>query len=195
MTKRDVPILQFTQMGVPTIYVALLRGINVGGKNRIPMKELAPLCAALGWKSVETYLQTGNVIFTSTRAASTLESDLERAIVSHFDFSIPIIVRNAIDFEKCIVESPLKNQAKTDPSRVLLYLAKRPIDNDAHRNLESRSTAGECVFVYHQSLWIHFPSGVGSSKLTSAVIDKAVGSTATGRNWNTASKIREMLSQ
>ncbi len=176
-------------------YIALLRGINVGGKNRIPMKELEPLCAALGWNSVETHLQTGNVVFTGSSAISTLETELEQSIESCFGFSIPVIVRSASDFESCVAESPLTDQAAVDPSHVLLFLTKSPLQRNALQYLQSRSADGECVFVKDKSLWIHFTNGVGSSKLNPAVIDKAVGSKTTGRNWNTVSKIREMLSR
>lgn len=159
------------------------------------MKELEPLCSGLGWNSVGSHLQTGNVVFTGSSSASTLELELEQTIESNFGFSIPVVVRSASDFEECVAESPLSDQATTDPSHVLLYLTKRTIQEDALHDLESRSAAGERVFVREGALWIHFPNGIGSSKLTPAVIDKAVGSTATGRNWNTVSKIRKMLSQ
>lgn len=174
-------------------YLALLRGINVGGKNKVPMKELQSLCAGLGWKSVETYLQTGNVVFKASESAASLESDLEKAIESRFGFPIPVVVRSAKEFIACVAESPLKKRAETDPSRTLLYLTKRPIQDDALASLESRAAAGESLYVSSQSLWIYFPEGVGTSKLSPAVIDRAVGSNATGRNWNTITKICEML--
>ncbi|MEO0508955.1 MAG: DUF1697 domain-containing protein [Verrucomicrobiota bacterium] len=174
-------------------YLALLRGINVSGRNRIPMEELESLCSNLGWNSVGSYLQTGNVVFTASKPASALELELEQVIESNFGFSIPVIVRSAPDFKACVAESPLSDLAASDPSRVLLYLAKSDILEDVLHNLETRSAAGERLFVRKGALWIHFPSGIGKSKLTPSVIDKAVGSTTTGRNWNTLSKIREML--
>lgn len=159
------------------------------------MEDLELLCTALGWNSVGSYLRTGNVVFTASSSASALELELEQMIESNFGFSIPVVVRSASEFEECVLESPLSDQAATDPSHVLLYLTKHTIQKDALHYLESRSVAGERVFIRKGALWIHFPNGIGKSKLTPSVIDKAVRSTATGRNWNTVSKIREMLSR
>ena len=178
-----------------TSYVALLRGINVSGINKIPMRELASLCADLGWGSVRTCLQTGNVVFTSAASAVALEAALEQAIEARFGFSIPVIVRSAGDFEACLDGAALRDLAAADPSRLLLYLTKAPIPAWAIESLDSRAKAGERIFVQEASLWIYFSNGVGSSKLTPSVIDRAVQSSATGRNWNTVSKIRALLSE
>ncbi|MDF1814677.1 MAG: DUF1697 domain-containing protein [Verrucomicrobiales bacterium] len=153
--------------------MALLRGINVSGRNKVPMKELVSLCADLEWKSVRTHLQTGNLVFKASQSASTFESELEQSINSSFGFSIPVIVRSAADLEKIVADSPFKNQAAPDPSHVLLYLTKRPIEKGALQYMESGSGAREKVLVSVKSLWIHFPKGVGSSKLTPSVIDRS----------------------
>ncbi len=102
--------------------IAFLRGINVSGKNKIPMNELESLCIGLKWQSVRTHLQTGNVIFSSEGLQTQLEHDLETAIESHFGFSIPVIVRDAALFERILEQSPLSQQAESDPSHVLIYL-------------------------------------------------------------------------
>lgn len=174
-------------------YVALLRGINVSGKNKVPMKELKPLCETLGWENIRTHLQTGNVIFSTSNPGASLEVDLEQAVEAHFGFSIPVIVREAKTFEGYLMNAPFPEQRSTEPSWVLLYTTKLPISPEALQMLESRASLGEEIVVAHDSLWIYFPEGVGESKLSPSVIDRAVGSMATGRNWNTVVKIQEVI--
>lgn len=156
------------------------------------MKDLESLCTRLKWHSVKTHLQTGNVIFSAKGSRVQLEHALEAAINSHFSFPIPVVVRTADAFSTLIKASPFTEEAAETPSKVLLYLSKEPIAPGASDHLKERARAAEAVFVQDESLWIHFPKGVGSSKLTPAVIDRAVGSNATGRNWNTVTKLQQL---
>jgi len=177
------------------VYVALLRGINVGGNNKIPKKPLEELCAAIGWTGVSTHLQTGNIVFSASGDTDALEKRLERAIQEQFGFPITVVVRDAARFKSCLAEVPFAAQVVADPSHVLLYVTKLPMRADAAKVLTSLARAEETVVAAGGALWIYFPNGIGSSKLTPALIDRAVGSTATGRNWNTVSKIQELCSQ
>jgi uncharacterized protein (DUF1697 family) len=176
-------------------YVALLRGINVGGNNKLPMKPLEEVCAAIGWTGARTHLQTGNIVFNASGKSDALEKQLERAIQEKFGFPITVVVRDAGNFEGYISQVPFAAEVVADPSHVLLYISKLPPRADAAKVLTSLARADEAVVVAGGVLWIYFPDGIGSSKLTPAVIDRAVGSTATGRNWNTVLKIQELCSQ
>jgi uncharacterized protein (DUF1697 family) len=176
-------------------YVALLRGINVGGNNKIPKKPLEALCAAIGWTGVTTHLQTGNIIFNASGDTDTLEKQLERAIHKEFGFLITTVVRDAARFKSYLARVPFAAQVVADPSHVLLYVTKLPPRADAAKVLTSLARAEEVVVAVGGVLWIYFPNGIGSSKLTPALVDRAVGSTATGRNWNTVSKIQLLCSQ
>ena len=176
-------------------FVALLRGINVGGNNKIPKKSLEELCAAIGWSGVRTHLQTGNILFSAFGDTDTLEKKLERAIHEEFGFPITVVVRDAVRFKSYLAQVPFAAQVAADPSHVLLYVTKLPLRPDAAKVLTSLARAEETVVAVGGVLWIYFPNGIGSSKLTPALIDRAVGSTATGRNWNTVSKIQELCSE
>lgn len=176
-------------------YVALLRGINVGGNNKIPKERLEGLCAAISWTGARTHLQTGNIVFSASGDTDTLEMQLERAIHKEFGFPITVVVRDAAIFKSYLEQVPFGTQVVADPSHVLLYVSKLPPRADAAKVLTSLARAEEAVVVAGGVLWIYFPNGVGSSKLTPAVIDRAVGSTATGRNWNTVSKIQQLCSE
>jgi len=160
------------------------------------MKELKSLCEGLGWSEVKTCLQTGNIAFTSDKATSSLEleSDLETAIESQFGFSIPVVSRTASAFEKVLASNPLLNEAEKNPSHVILYLSKDPVQKSALQDLQEKANANEQVCVTANALWIYFPNDISRSKLSPKVIDKAVGSATTGRNWKTALKIQDLAS-
>lgn len=173
--------------------VALLRGINVGAKNKIPMSDLRSLCDGLGWSSVVTHLQTGNVVFHASGRKAGLEATLEQAFASELGISIPVIVRDAKTIATYLDSCPFRPDAEHEPSRTLLYVTKLPLATNAQEALLPRAQAGERVSVQRDGLWIHFSKGVAGSRLSPTVIDKAVGSPATGRNWNTMSRVRDLL--
>lgn len=176
-------------------YVALLRGINVSGNRTIAMKPLEALCVSIGWTGVRTHLQTGNILFRAPGSTGALERQLEQAIHERLGFPITVVVRHAATFSSYVATCPFAAQTATDASYVLLYVTKRPSRPDTAEALTARALAGETVVVTGEVLWIYFPNGVGSSKLTPALIDRAIGSAATGRNWNTASKIQQLCSE
>lgn len=171
--------------------IALLRAVNVGGRN-LPMAELRALCGELGWEDVETYIQSGNLVFTAPGEPETLEETLEKAIEQRFGFDVPVIVRTARQWAACAVANPFAAVARDEPNRLQLLVSKRSPYADASEKLMERAQAGEVVKAAGGALWFHFPEGVGRSKLTPALIDKACGSPSTGRNWRTVVKLKEM---
>src|SRR5690348_17017594 len=111
---------------MPTLinYVALLRGINVGGNARVPMKELQKLCSSFGWSDVQTYLQTGNVSFRALGPTG-LEVTLEAGLSATFGLTIPVIVREKEILKGHLSHTPFEQASRDDPSHLLLYLSKR----------------------------------------------------------------------
>jgi uncharacterized protein (DUF1697 family) len=171
--------------------IALLRAVNVGGR-KLPMAELRALCGELGWKDVETYIQSGNLVFTAPGKAEVLEAKLEEAIDDRFGLDVPAIVRTASQWADLAAANPFPKVAGEEPNRLQLLVSKRPPGADAARKLMERARAGEAVEAAGGALWFHFPEGVGTSKLTPALIDKAAGSPSTSRNWRTVIKLKEM---
>jgi uncharacterized protein (DUF1697 family) len=171
-----------------TTYAALLRGINVGGKTKIPMKELVKLCESFGWSDVTTLLQTGNVLFRAS-GSTALESTLEAGIAAQFGLTISVVIRETAILKAHLAQTPFEKASRDDPSHLLLYLSKRPPEPTAIESIRSRATAGELIESQDEAIWIHFPNGIGRSKITPSVMDRAVGSPATGRNWNTFTKL------
>jgi uncharacterized protein (DUF1697 family) len=172
--------------------VALLRAVNVGGR-KLPMAELRALCGELGWQDVATYIQSGNVVFAADGKAEAIETALEAAIAKRFGLAVPVIVRTAAQWAHYPPGNPFPKAAKDEPNRLMLLLSKQAPAAGAAEAIEARAAAGERVRRAGDALWIHFPEGAGTSKLTPSLIDRAVGSPATSRNFNTVLKLQEML--
>ena len=171
--------------------IALLRAVNVGGR-KLPMAELRALCAELGWQDVATYIQSGNLVFSASGTGAALEARLEAAIRERFGLEVPVMIRSAAEWRACLKANPFPAVAREAPNRLQILVSKRPPDPRAAERLMARARGGEDAKAAGGALWIHYPGGVGVSKLTPAAIDRAVGSPATGRNYRTALKLREM---
>jgi len=171
--------------------VALLRAVNVGGR-KLPMAELRTLCAGLGWKDVATYIQSGNVVLTAPGKADAIEAILEKAIAEEFGLDVPVIVRSKAEWAKYPAENPFPQEAKDEPARLMLVVTKRPPAGAAEA-IEARAKDGERVRQAGDALWFHYPNGAGTSKLTPSLVDRAIGSPGTARNYNTVMKLKEML--
>jgi uncharacterized protein (DUF1697 family) len=174
-------------------FVALLRGINVGGRNKVPMAALRDLCAKLGWSEVQTYIQSGNLVFHASGTSAELEAVLEKALEKHFGFAPAVIVRSAAAWKACVEANPFPEDSAKEPNRVLAGLSKRRPDKGSARALQERAGAGERVMLAGGTLWFHYPAGVGTSKLSPALIDRLAGSPVTARNWRTMLKLQEMI--
>ena len=174
-------------------FVALLRSINVSGKNKVPMAELRTLCEGLGWAEVDTYIQSGNVVFGAAGEAAARETALEEAISAQFGISIPVIARSASQWPAYVSGNPFPQAAEQEPNRLMLCLSKRPPNPDAADLLQERARDGEQVKLVGDALWVHFPGGAGTSRLSPALFDRLAGSPVTSRNWRTVLKLQEML--
>ena len=172
--------------------VALLRAVNVGGR-KLPMAELRALCTGLGWSDVRTYIQSGNIVFEAEREPRALEAQLEAALRSRFGMEVPTIVRTVPQWKRLVESNPFASEAETEPNRVLAGLAKAKIASGAADAIQAKAAAGERVALAGEALWFHYPAGVGTSKLTPALIDRSAGSPVTARNWRTILTLEEML--
>jgi uncharacterized protein (DUF1697 family) len=173
-------------------FIALLRGINVGGHNRVPMAELRALCTGLGWDDVRSYIQSGNLVLAAGAGPADLEAELERAIEERFGFAIPVVVRAAAHWPAYVAGNPFPEASQREPNRVMLALSKQPPAPHAAKRLGERAADGERIARAGDALWVHFAGGSARSKLTPAVLDRLVGSPVTTRNWRTVLRLAEM---
>lgn len=174
-------------------YIALLRGINVGGRNKLPMAGLRELGAELGWTGVRTYIQSGNVVFEASGKPAALEEALEKAIAAKFGFAPAVIVRTAAQLNSLAGANPFPRESDKEPHWVLLGVTKKEPKAGAAEAIEAKGQAGERVVEAGGALWFHYPNGVGTSKLSPALIDRAAGSPLTARNWRTMTALIAML--
>ena len=172
--------------------VALLRAVNVGGR-KLPMAELRSLCDELGLQEVVTYIQSGNIVFSSRLGRETAAARLEQAIEQRFGLKVPVIVRTAAEWSAAANSNPFAEAARDEPNRLMLLISKEPPKPGAEAAIQARAAASEQVRRAGNELWIHFPKGSGTSKLTPSLIDKAIGSAATSRNYRTVTKLKELL--
>jgi uncharacterized protein (DUF1697 family) len=176
------------------IHLALLRGINVAGKNLIRMEEIRMMmCTELQCSNVRTYIQSGNIVFSSMTAQSQLESLIEAGISASLSLTVPVMVRSAEQWTQSLAACPFPVEASSDPSRLFLLTSKAPLPAALADDLQSRARDGEVVKLSQDSLWIYYPNGMAESKLTPSIIDRLAGAPCTARNWKTASALLDML--
>jgi uncharacterized protein (DUF1697 family) len=175
-------------------YIALFRGINVGGKNSLPMQELVALLAELGARDIRTYIQSGNAVFQNAeKDCSQLARQLAAAIKKRHGFAPHVLIlgRDAID--RAIAENPFPEAAADPGSLHLVFLADLPRSPDL-KKLDSLRAESERFHLRERVFYLHAPEGVGRSKLA-ANVEKLLGVPATERNWRTVCKIRELASE
>lgn len=175
-----------------TTFIALLRGINVSGHKKIPMAELRELCTGCGYADVQSYIQSGNLIFKSSGTAEAIELALEKAIAAKFGFTVDVLVRSAQKWPALQQGNPFPQAAEAEPNLVMMALAKRPPNQDAVATLRERAKNGERIESAGEAIWFHYAQGVAGSKLSPALIDRLVGSPVTARNIRTVQKLAEL---
>jgi uncharacterized protein (DUF1697 family) len=175
-------------------YIALFRGINVGGNNILPMQELVAQLDNIGLQNVRTYIQSGNVVFHSEEEnASLLSSKIRAAIKKSHGFEPQVLLLELEEMEKAVGSNPFPEGESEPKTLHLLFLASVPKNPD-YDALESIKTDRERFVLKGSVFYLHAPDGIGRSKLA-ANAEKILGVWATGRNWRTVCKIVEMASQ
>lgn len=176
-----------------TRYVALIRGINVGAKRRLPMAELRDACREAGFEDVATYIQSGNIVLSAEAAADAVAERLKRLIAERFELDVPVIVRTAAQWRRYAAGGVFPDAKAERPKLLHLCLSVQPLIDGVADVLAARAAAKERVAVKADALWVDFGESVGTSKLTPTLLDKAAGSPVTARNWNTVMAITAML--
>lgn len=173
-----------------TVFVALLRGINVGRNTSIKMSTLKTVFEKLGFEGVKTHINSGNVVFAAkAKDQEKLAKTIETAIEKEFGFRPPVLLRSAAELENAIAKNPFPDAAKNDPSHLLLmFLAAKP-DKDAAARLAEVYSGPEQIKVAGDTVYLTYPNGIGKSKLTNTLLEKHLGVTGTARNWNTVVKL------
>ena len=171
--------------------VVLMRGINIGPRNRISMPELREALEQAGYDDVRTYLQSGNVVLTSGAAAGKVARDCERLIADRFGLEIAVVARTRAELARVVERNPLERVAK-DPRRYQVsFLDAKPAPRIL-RELEDVAAGQEQVIAVGREIYAWHPAGVARSKLWARLAGKNLGVTATARNWTTVTKLLEL---
>ena len=174
-------------------HVALLRGINVGGKNVLPMRDLVRMFLDAGCAAATTFIQSGNVIArASPRVARTLAATVEGLITERAGLKVPVVLRTAEELRAVRARNPFLPAVEADHLHVA-FLAHRP-DASAVRGLDPKRSAPDEFVVDGREIYLRLPGGAGSSKLTNAYFDAKLSTTSTLRNWRTVLKLIELAS-
>jgi uncharacterized protein (DUF1697 family) len=176
-----------------TVMISMLRGVNVGGHNKIKMDALRALYEFLELRDAQTYVQSGNVIFsTDERDISRLAKRIEDGIERKFGFRPDVILRTAAEMRDVIARNPFAKRRGIEPGKLLVsFLASDP-GEEARKKLRQMKCDPEELRVEGREVYIYFPNGMGRSKLPWAGLDKMLKTPATGRNWNSVTKMLEM---
>ncbi|HEY2049789.1 MAG TPA: DUF1697 domain-containing protein [Caulobacteraceae bacterium] len=172
--------------GIRLGHVALLRGVNVGGRNRIRMEDLRQIAIDLGLAGARTYLQSGNLVFlTSEGSGLSVEEALRGALAQRLGTSVAVIVKSQTALAAATAANPFGEAASSDPSHLLVTFMSSGPRRDGVAALRAAAKLSERVELVGDELFIHYVGGVADSRLTSALIDRALEATGTARNWNT----------
>ena len=174
--------------------IALLRGINVGSHRRIGMADLRELLARHGYVDVRTYIQSGNVVLTSSLSADRLGKKLERELEAGLGFPVEVIVRTRAELARVIDRDPLADVAK-DPSRYLVTFLRTKPAAALVRELREVDVAPEQVAVSGREVYSWHPAGLQSSPLAKVLAKTGVSGSGTNRNWRTVTKLLELADE
>ena len=175
-----------------TAFVALLRAVNVAGTGIIRMADLKGICEDIGFRNVKTLLQSGNVVFEAKGTDKTVAKKLADAIEASHGFRPAVVVRTADEIADAMKRNPYKPEEKTNPAfLVVVFLAGPPTSGAAGR-VAAIKVDGERLHLSGRELHAWYANGQGKSKVTNAVLERALGVPATARNWNTVTKLLDL---
>lgn len=175
-------------------YLAILRGINVSGKNKIKMEDLRTLLRSLDFQEVQTYIQSGNIVFaTAKMSTTTLAEKIHQLILKKYGYDVPVLVKTKAELKAVATQNPFLNDRSEDIKFLhVTFLAENPetekwelIDNEKYKPDEFQ--------VSERALYVFCPNGYGRTKLNNNFFEKKLKTTATTRNWKTVMKLAEML--
>ena len=175
-----------------TTLVALFRGINVGGKNSLPMEQLREILSSLGCNDVQTYIQSGNAVLTSTAEPESLANQITTAVEQRFGFAPQVLVMTVKRLAAIAKANPFPD-AESEPSKLhVAFLTETAVEPDLDA-LDAVRAASERFSLTDDAFYLHAPDGIGRSKLV-AKLDRCLGVATTGRNWNTLAKLLQLAS-
>jgi uncharacterized protein (DUF1697 family) len=177
-----------------TTQIVLLRGINIGSRNRVPMAKLRAALEEAGFDDVRTHLQSGNVVLSSKTKPEQTARKCERLIKAEFGLEIDVVVRTPADLARIVKRDPLGKVAK-DPKRYQVSFLAGQLPAASRRKLEEAVEEPEQLVVSEREIYAWHPNGVARSRLWATLAGRGLGVSATARNWTTVKKLLELAEE
>jgi uncharacterized protein (DUF1697 family) len=174
----------------------MLRGINVTGHNTIKMQDLRTVCNKLGYRNVQTYVQSGNIVFETTKESpAQLSKQLSKAIRDAQGFDVPVFIRTVDEMKKIVSANPFLKERNIDTSKLhVTFLSEAPKAGSL-QNLEKIPAEPDRFHAVQNEIYLSCPEGYGRTKLSNTMIEKTLSVGATTRNWRTSNTLLEMASK
>jgi len=174
-------------------YIAILRGINVGGKRKMPMAELKEVLTSLNYSDISTYIQSGNVAFriNEARSNSELESEIETSIRNYFQFDVPVIIRSDAEIEDILSGSEYANKYEAERLHYTFFKEK-PSEENAQALIDSKFPPDSFI-LQNSGSYIYCSAGYSDTKFNNAFFEKKLKVECTTRNWRTMLKLQSMV--
>jgi uncharacterized protein (DUF1697 family) len=176
------------------VQIALLRGINLGAHNRIPMADLRALLDDIGYPDARTLVQSGNIVLSAEPQPDKLAAELERAITGKFGVQTPVVVRTREELAAVVALDPLGDVAQEHKLYQVSFLSAEP-DPEVVAKIAQNDFAPELFVHVGREIYAWHPDGIHSSRLARMLSDKRLGVVATARNWKTTTKLLEMADE
>jgi len=178
------------------VVISLLRAVNVGGHAVIKMADLKSLYESLKFRDVQTYVQSGNVVFrTDNTDLKLLSKKIQTAIEKRFKVTPGVLLRTAKDLRDVVAANPFAKRSDVLPAKLLVYFLHEELTRDAATELKKLPPNAEELIPARRELYIYFPDGMGKSKLPWRAVEKHSITPGTGRNWNTVTKLLAMAEE
>jgi uncharacterized protein (DUF1697 family) len=170
--------------------ISILRGINVGGKNKIPMVELKALYEKAGFKNIITYIQSGNVVFSAKEDASkNLEDKIKQLILKRWGFNVPVIVRSTDEMQSVVDRNPFIKMKVIDLEKLhVTFLSENPTNENLEKIKAYQYKPDEYI-IDEREVYLSCPDGYGNTKLSNTFFENKLKVTATTRNWRTVNEL------
>jgi uncharacterized protein (DUF1697 family) len=172
-------------------YVALLRGINLGSRNKVSMADLRELLVSVGAEDVQTYVQSGNAVFKSQDGEAEIAAAVEEEIGRRLGLDVTVLVRTKAEIARIVAGNPFAKSGKEPASLHVTFLAEKP-SRARIGKLDPKRGGDDELRVVGREVYLHCPNGYGRSKLSNAYFEKELGVAATTRNWKTVTKLAEL---
>ncbi len=191
-------VRQGTGRGAAGRHVALLRAVNVGGRNRIAMAHLRELLEGLGYGEVRTHLQSGNAVFTAAGTtpggAEGVAREIERALARELGLTASVLVRTREDLQRVVAANPLLGVADDHARLLVTFLSDAP-EHEAVDALAPADFEPDVFALGEREVYVWYPDGVRATRLSNAFWERRLGLVATGRNWNTVTRLLELMNE